>query len=130
MKGFIKQLLRENIDKQSLLGKKFYHGTILEKVVQSKNYLFIINDFELAKSFAIEHTKELVDEFNKPYTAVVYEIIIDDKILEMTWEVDDGYGSWEYETWQESLSKVGSFIISGKDMNLNDFKKIYKQQIG
>jgi hypothetical protein len=73
----------------------------------------------------------MVNEYNKPFTAIVVEIVIDDKIINLNWEVDDDLGNWSreplnYKVWTDSYNNVGSFVIQGR-YDINDFKIVYKE---
>jgi hypothetical protein len=137
IKTTIREFLNENktiTSKEELLGKKFYHGTTLEtwKNSDSEDYLFVVDEFEVAKNHAVDRTESMVNEYNKPFTAIVVEIVIDDKITNLNWEVDDDLGNWSreplnYKVWTDSYNNVGSFVIQGK-YNINDFKIVYKEQ--
>lgn len=139
LKKFIKtirEFLNENktiSSKEELLGKKFYHGTTLEtwKNSESDDYLFIVDEFEVAKNHAVDRTESMVSEYNKPFTAIVVEIVINKKIIRLNWEVDDDLGNWSreplnYKHWTDSYNNVGSFVIQGK-YDINDFKIVYKE---
>lgn len=128
------------ITKKSLLGKKFYHGTVLETVDKFGTYLYITDDFEDAKRFSTEKAESLLEENAKEYTAIVFEIIINNDIINYNWIEDDGQGGgttgWGlYKSWQESLKNVGAFIITNHKaennnfINLNEFKIVYKKLI-
>jgi hypothetical protein len=131
-----KEFLNENktiTSKEQLIGKKFYHGTTLETWKNSDNedYLFVVDEFEVAKNHAVYRTESMVNEYNKPFTAIVVEIVIDDKIINLNWEVDDDLGNWSreplnYKVWTDSYNNVGSFVIQGR-YDINDFKIVYKE---
>lgn len=123
---------RLKIDKNKLLGQKFYHGTIMETWDKSNSdYLFIVSDFEVAKNHAIDRANSMNLEYSKPFTAIVVEIIITNKITSLLWLADDDNGNWSgspfnYNEWYDSYENVGSFIIKG-DYDINDFKIVYKK---
>lgn len=131
-----KDFLNENktiLSKEELLGKKFYHGTTLEtwKNTDGDDYLFIVDEFEVAKNHAVDRTKSMVSQYNKSFTAIVVEVAINDKIIALNWEVDDDLGNWSreplnYKHWTDSYNNVGSFAIQGK-YNINDFNLVYKE---
>ena len=140
LRQFIKTTIREFLNenktissKEELLGKKFYHGTTLEtwKNSESDDYLFVVDEFEVAKNHAVDRTESMVSEYNKPFTAIVVEIVINQKIIGLNWEVDDDLGNWSreplnYKYWTDSYNNVGSFVIQGK-YDINDFKRVYKE---
>ena len=131
-----KEFLNENktiSSKEDLLGKKFYHGTTLEtwKNSEGNDYLFVVDEFEVAKNHAVDRTESMVGEYNKPFTAIVVEVVINDKIIGLDWELDDDLGNWSreplnYKHWTDSYNNVGSFVIQGK-YDINDFKIVYKE---
>ena len=115
--------------KEQLLGKKFYHGTILEtwKNQSSDSYLFIVDDFEFAKNSAIDRADNMVREYNKPFTAIVVEIVITDGIIKLDWVEDDDEGAYrDFKHWTDSYNNIGSFAIKGR-YDINRFKTVYKQ---
>jgi len=140
LKQFIKTTMREFLNenktilsKEELLGKKFYHGTTLEtwKNSEYEEYLFVVDEFEVAKSHAVDRTESMVSEYNKSFTAIVVEIIITDEIIKHKWDVDDDLGNWSreplnYKVWTDSYNNVGSFVIQGR-YDINDFKIVYKE---
>ncbi len=117
-------------DKRQLLGRKFYHGTTLEtwKNSPSRDYLFISDEFEVAK----RHAQDRAESSNNPSTAIVVEVVIDDEILSLDWEVDDDLGNWSrpplnFKTWQDSFNAVGSFVIVG-EYDINKFKIVFSEK--
>ncbi len=140
LKQFIKTTIREflnenktNISKEDLLGKKFYHGTTLEtwKNSDGADYLFVVDEIEVAKNHAIDRTESMVREYNKSFTAIVVEVLITNEIIKHDWEVDDDLGNWSreplnYKHWTDSYNNVGSFVIQG-NYDINDFKIVYKE---
>lgn len=131
MKSIIKKLLRENLensDKNKLLGKEFYHGTVLEIWKQGYNqHLFICNDIEFAKAQANARAKSSVDDRGTPFTAIVVKITIDETIINLDWHVDDDEGGYRYlKTWQDSYNEIGCLVIQG-NYNINKFPIVYKQ---
>jgi hypothetical protein len=79
------------LKKNDLLGKVFYHGTTLETWKNSENedYLFVVDEFDVAKNHAVDRTESMVGEYNKSFTAIVVEVIINDEIINLNWEVDE-----------------------------------------
>jgi hypothetical protein len=138
LKKFIKTTIREFLNenktitsKEELLGKKFYHGTILEtwKNLEYENYLFIVDDFEFAKMSAVDRADNMVREYNKPFTAIVVEILITNEIIKLNWIEDDDEGAYrEFKHWTDSYNEIGSFVIKGK-YDINDFKIVYKETL-
>ena len=136
LRKFIKTTIREFLNenktissKEELLGKKFYHGTILEtwKNSRNENYLFIVDDFEFAKISAADRADNMVREYNKSFTAIVVEILITNEIIKLNWIQDDDEGAYrEFKHWTDSYNEIGSFVIKG-EYNINDFKIVYKE---
>lgn len=136
LRRFIKTTIREFLNenktissKEELLGKKFYHGTILEtwKNSRNENYLFIVDDFEFAKISAVDRADSMVREYNKSFTAIVVEILITNEIIKLNWIQDDDEGAYrEFKHWTDSYNEIGSFVIKG-EYNINDFKIVYKE---
>ena len=130
--SFEELLYEENktiTSKEQLLGKKFYHGTVLEtwKNQSSDGYLFIVDDFEFAKNSAIDRADSMVREYNKSFTAIVAEIVITDDIIKLDWVEDDDEGSYrDFKHWIDSYNNIGSFAIKGR-YNINHFKIVYKK---
>lgn len=131
------QFLLENENhvesKEELLGKKMYHGTVLEdwRVDEKGSYLFLTDDIELAKYFGIGRAEgrvfsEYSDKKGEPCTGIVYEITINDDIIKLNWEPDSDY-EW-MKTWQDSYNEIGRFVISG-DFDTNKFKEVYREVI-
>lgn len=120
-------------DKSELLGKKMYHGTILGdwEVKDEDSYLFLTDDIELAKYFGIGRAEgrvfsEYSDKRGEPCTGIVYEITINENIINLNWEPDSDY-EW-MKTWQDSYNEIGRFVISG-NLNIIKFKEVYREII-
>ena len=126
---------KQVLSKVDLLGKKFYHGTTLEtwKNSEGEDYLFIVDELEVAKRHALDRTENMVEEYGKEFTAIVLEIIINDKIIELDWHVDDDLGNWSreplnFKNWLDSYNNAGSFCIWGK-YDISEFKMVWKKKI-
>ena len=62
-------------------------------------------------------------------TAIVFEILIDENILNLKWEVDDDGGVRTFfKTWLDSYNEVGTFVIVG-DYDSNKFQVVLKEEI-
>lgn len=119
--------------KKELLGKKFYHGTTLETWnTEEKSYLHITDD-ESSLQFCLQHDIPHVlchdqTKYDK-LTAIVFEILIDENILNLKWEVDDDCGIRTFfKTWLDSYNEVGTFVIVG-DYDSNKFQVVLKEEI-
>jgi hypothetical protein len=124
----------EDLRKKQLLGKKFYHGTTLETWKQSDHdeYLFIVDEFEVAKKHADDRTESMVELEKNPFTSIVVEVVINEKIINLDWHVDDNWGNWSrppinFKHWWDSYEGAGSFVISGK-LDISDFKIVYSNK--
>lgn len=67
-----------------------------------------------------------------PFTSVVVEVVINEKIINLDWHVDDDLGNWSrppinYKHWCDSYEGAGSFVISGK-YDISDFKIVYSNK--
>jgi hypothetical protein len=118
--------------KEELFGKKMYHGTTLETWRElEKSYLFVTDEEEHAQYHAISRTEGMIHNGDKEYdklTAVVFEIVIDEEILNLEWVVDDDDGNRSFfETWLDSYNAVGTFVIMGIDSS--KFKEVFKEKI-
>jgi hypothetical protein len=116
---------KKDLEKDDLLGIPFYHGTTLESwktEEQDDNYLFVVEDIEVAKNHAIDRIPSS-DSFDK--TAIVLQIDIKD-VIHLKWVEDDDLGHWPYKTWQESWKAVGSFVIVG-NIPSEKFKVIWSK---
>lgn len=97
-----------------------YHGTIKEKWknLNNESYLFVTDEFEIAKNYALEHENG---------TPIVIKID-PNQVKNFKWEVDCDYSDeickeLGLTTWQDSLNKKGTFAIIGR-VNTNDFEII------
>lgn len=107
-------------DKNDLLGKEFYHGTILEnwKNIIGEGYLFLVTDFDVAKKHAFDRVEA------EGGTPIVVKIKAK-QIMDLRWEADDDLGSMkrELKTWQDSYNYWGSFVAVG-EYDIRDFEII------
>lgn len=117
--------------KEELLGKKMYHGTTLETWREDeKSYLFVTDDEEHSKYHAVSRAEgEVFSEGKEKSTAIIFEIIIDEDIIKLPWEVDDDLGLRDWmKTWLDSYNEVGTFVIMG-DYDSSKFKIVFKEEI-
>jgi hypothetical protein len=122
-------------DKSELLGKKMYHGTVLEEWrPDEREYLHVTDSIPHAEYHAVSRGEgrvfsEYSRNMGKPCTAIIYEITIDEDIIKLEWVVDDDCGirSW-MKTWVDSFNEVGTFVIMG-NYDVSKFKVIYEEVI-
>jgi hypothetical protein len=97
-----------------------YHGTILELLSKSKSerYLYVTDEFEVAKSYALERNE------GTPIVLKIYP----EQIKNLMWDVDCDYDDKTCKevglnTWQDSYNKKGTFVFFG-NFNIKDFEII------
>lgn len=119
--------------KEELLGKKMYHGTVLEdwRTEEKGSYLYLTDDIELAKYFGIGRAEGRVfsehsDKRGESCTGVVFEITINQDIIKLDWNADSDY-EW-MKTWIDSYNEIGRFVISG-DFDMSKFKIVYREVV-
>jgi len=122
-------------EKSELLGKVFYHGTVLETWRnEEKSYLFVSDSITHAEYHAISRAEGMIHSPDTNYegkergfTSIIYSIVIDEDILNLEWVVDDDDGSRPFYTWQDSYNDVGTFVIM--EIDSSKLKEVFKEKI-